>query len=783
MRRRGRPPHPDILTPREWEVLASLRQGPTNEQIALGLDVSLATAKYHVSEILSKLNVATREQAAAWQPEPAPATRWERLASLTLAKGAGVALIAATVIGLGALASGVCRTSGDGEPDAQTINQDISIESPQPLTPDSQWSAGLYFIAEDGSTFRLLDSEILTCRGPGSSLSAPVYSWSPEGGRIALAAMERCEESRCVDCPIRRPDIHILDIDKGTTVTMPVHSMMGVSSLAWAPDGKTLALSGGWPGESGIHGPGWDPALVLLDVQSGEASLTAGGPDDDLEPSAAASWSPDGKLLALTDRRARTVVIDRDGEVVRELAAAHAPDLQAFDSPSWSPSGQEIAFVREDALYVYNRIDDSERRVAVGHVPRWSPDGNRLAYLKGDGNATIVEILEFASDRGVEVGEGDQINWSSDGNRLFFIRNGNVFSVKADGEGETAITQTPLPYLTQPQSSPGRSGIAVLYSPGVKSQVFVANADGSGQRALALGFSPTWSPDGSTIAFFSGFQLGDFNGSLFTIRPDGTEIQDVADVSYPFELSSICDRYREPAWSPDSERLAYQSAELLHVVSQDGSHDFQLGLGSRPSWSPDGTRIAYSYRCSVFTAGPDPAGLNTASIVDLSGGSQPAWSPDGKSIAYADQDGSVVINDPSGLNARSVAQVELDVDRLLPFGIGWSPDSKKVSYIHLKSSQSSNADISLYVVDLGNWGVSKEVVGVDSPNYSWSPDGSMIAYEVQEFDSEDNFLLAIYVANSDGSGTPRRITSGSDPEWSPDGTKIVFVKRPAELER
>ena len=51
MGKRGRPRHPDILTPREWQVLDLVRQGLTNEQIALRLDVSLATARYHVSQI------------------------------------------------------------------------------------------------------------------------------------------------------------------------------------------------------------------------------------------------------------------------------------------------------------------------------------------------------------------------------------------------------------------------------------------------------------------------------------------------------------------------------------------------------------------------------------------------------------------------------------------------------------------------------------------------------------------------------------------------------------
>ena len=64
MSKRGRPRHPDILTPREWEVLALLREDLTNDEIARRLGISLAGAKYHVSEILGKLGVASRAEAA-----------------------------------------------------------------------------------------------------------------------------------------------------------------------------------------------------------------------------------------------------------------------------------------------------------------------------------------------------------------------------------------------------------------------------------------------------------------------------------------------------------------------------------------------------------------------------------------------------------------------------------------------------------------------------------------------------------------------------------------------
>lgn len=81
MRRRGRHPYPDILTPREWEVLQLLRVGLTNEEIADRLGISVAGVKFHVSEILSKTGVASRREAATWQPTAE--RRWAALPLVT----------------------------------------------------------------------------------------------------------------------------------------------------------------------------------------------------------------------------------------------------------------------------------------------------------------------------------------------------------------------------------------------------------------------------------------------------------------------------------------------------------------------------------------------------------------------------------------------------------------------------------------------------------------------------------------------------------------------------
>jgi DNA-binding CsgD family transcriptional regulator len=116
MGRRGRRPHPDILTPREWEVLALLRERLTNEQIAERLGITLDGAKYHVSEILSKLGLGSRHEAASWQPEVAKPW-WQRLVSLPLAaRIAAAGTLLAAAAGLAMLAWGVIQTNSADEP-------------------------------------------------------------------------------------------------------------------------------------------------------------------------------------------------------------------------------------------------------------------------------------------------------------------------------------------------------------------------------------------------------------------------------------------------------------------------------------------------------------------------------------------------------------------------------------------------------------------------------------------------------------------------------------------
>jgi len=63
---RGRPPHPDVLTPAEWRVVEAVRHGMSNPEIARRQGVSLDAVKYHVANALLKLGFASRRDLRHW---------------------------------------------------------------------------------------------------------------------------------------------------------------------------------------------------------------------------------------------------------------------------------------------------------------------------------------------------------------------------------------------------------------------------------------------------------------------------------------------------------------------------------------------------------------------------------------------------------------------------------------------------------------------------------------------------------------------------------------------
>lgn len=132
----------DELTAREQEVLQLVRAGLTNEEIAERLGVSLDGAKYHVSQILAKLGVSSREEAARIAlAEQRP--WWTRALKWSVAvKAAGVVVLAAAAVAIGVLAWSVLRNE-------EAASELASDEQAGPHIRD-HWHATLKILIGDG---------------------------------------------------------------------------------------------------------------------------------------------------------------------------------------------------------------------------------------------------------------------------------------------------------------------------------------------------------------------------------------------------------------------------------------------------------------------------------------------------------------------------------------------------------------------------------------------------------------------------------------------------------
>jgi TolB protein len=260
-------------------------------------------------------------------------------------------------------------------------------------------------------------------------------------------------------------------------------------------------------------------------------------------PATDPAWSPDGRKIGFTRREDvgeyvtysedDVFVMDSDGggqhQLTKEVVGLHA------GQPEWSPDGQEIVFMRGEAvpttlparpgeLFVMKPDGTDVRpltRDARDLHPAWSPDGKEIAFTRAvEPPYAGIWVVDAAGGRPRQLtnppGQVDEsVAWSPDGSRIAFTR-------------------------TRPESETDG-----------KASVYIMSRDGTNVRELlrhryfsCCTYGLAWSPDGRTIAFetspsrlCTAISLVDIGSGK--IRP----------------LTS-CTRPREstlsPAWQPDA---------------------------------------------------------------------------------------------------------------------------------------------------------------------------------------------------------------------------------------
>lgn len=166
----------------------------------------------------------------------------------------------------------------------------------------------------------------------------------------------------------------------------------------------------------------------------------------------------------------------------------------------------------------------------------------------------------------------------------------------------------------------------------------VIGADGSGFQAFALGMDqagdPVVSPDGTKIAF-SGDASDDGDREIYVVDRDGGNLK-------PLTANDGIQDYA-PTWSPDGTQIAWERQGDIWAMNADGTNQHQLTFGDTdersPAWGPN--TIAFN---------SDQGGSDDIWQMGADGGNQtqishswraerdPNWSPDGSKLVYTRYD-------------------------------------------------------------------------------------------------------------------------------------------------
>ena len=410
-------------------------------------------------------------------------------------------------------------------------------------------------------------------------------SLSPDGSHVALAwRMNRDEKYH----------IYVLPLSSETLLQVSDSATSDDFGPQWSPDGTQIAFvrfEEGTRCEVLSVSPVGGPARHLADCDKYEGDNLA--------------WSPDGSTLALKapDSKGLDLLTPADGKL-RHFTEVPASEM--LDStPSFSPDGSQLAFVRWHAagvanVYVVPVSGGEPKRLTFDNLKvdglTWEPDSHHIVFSSNRGGPFSLWRVDVDGGPAERVPQSGRAAYSPamsrDGKLLAYEEwtgQTNIFSV--DGRNPAAVPRQ-ITYTTRwdwnPAASPDGKRMAFVSDRSGTTEIWVTDKDGeNGLKLTAFGgpytSGPAWSPDGTHIVFDSPAVDGNFD--IYEVAADGSAPRRLTD-------SPVEDRFAHYSW--DGKWIYFSSRrsgawEIWRMPAGGGTAQqvtFKGGYYSEPG--PDG---------------------------------------------------------------------------------------------------------------------------------------------------------------------------------------------------
>ncbi len=407
---------------------------------------------------------------------------------------------------------------------------------------------------------------------PGSHIQP---SFSPDGKRIAF-----------IKADDKSPQVWIKDLDAGEP-TQVTFDKARAERPRWSPIDSEIAYTCG-------------SDICLVSAEGGKATKIINGGRNP-------NWSWDGKRLVF-ERGYEIWTANKDGKDQRIVKGVPPTDLLLVDRmPAFSPDGSQIAFFQNEKgpmgdYWIIPAAGGEAKRLTsdlnFGGAAGWMPDGNHIVFPSQRGGS--LTLWRVAVDGGEPepvlsgAGEDAEPDISRDGNKLIYTntRKSFILTVTDAKTGESRELRESRLEITKPTFSPDGSKIAFFgFNNSGDLHIFITDANGENLVQITKGTNeknimPQWSENGRTIYYYQMYPTNSFR----KIPATGGKVTEIV-------TGWDWDTHNDADVSPDETKIIYtrlekgkSAAAFIRDIATGKETEFTLPL-RYPRWSHDGNFI------------------------------------------------------------------------------------------------------------------------------------------------------------------------------------------------